>query len=767
VAGAAYLVLLAAFFRGAFLFQESFYRGNLLLHALPNGEFGVHWLRSGVLPLWNPHVFCGYPWLADPLNAALYPFHLVFFLLTDGATAVNLEVLFHFWLAGMFMFAFGRSQSMTLTGALVSGCLFMLNGFMVDYYDQLEGLRTMVWLPLLLLCISKGAQSASYASIPAVGAVLGIQFHGGHFQYAIYNMLFGFAYFIFVGIRRPKFLWCKDLPALLGRWAAISAVGLGLFAVQFLPTYELTQLSARSQMPLAKILENKDDLLSRSLFAKFIAPTRDGGPVDDVQPVYIGVVAVLLAILALGSSRRGDVLFFAGIILASLLLMAGPRFFGYMLLYKAVPGFKFFKDPLRFVFPAIAALSILAGFGLDAFVRLPKAARPSWAVCAGLVWLILLLLIAMAYVPKLYLADLPWDRRGVLALPHFRFLMRDALTALTGLGLVLWLLAAGRRLSDRALGAGALVCLAASLFPFGGLVAVETAPASIHEPDPGLLEAIRSSGPSARLYAHPMLIDLFYNYEYLREMKTMGLIGEAEEWRNDGLIGATPARFGLSAVSDFSVYPLLLFVEETFAERFDPEKHSLSLAGGTEFLKDPNALRRLGCAWILMPASLPLPDDLAREWKLAASTPLVLAYFNPAVNALPVSYADIALEGTGTVETGTRQVSPNEMVIPNVVCPSTLDLRQSAYPGWFGGADAAACTAYKTRQLMLTMQMNVSGIFEVKAVFAPRSFKFGLALTLLTLAACCAALTRRLVDSRAAGSPSTCWFRIAGNVKSP
>jgi len=775
IAAATYAALLALFFREAFFLRQFFYRGNLLLHALPNGEFGAQWLGKGVLPLWNPHIFCGYPWLADPLNAAFYPLHMLFFVVAAGAVAINLEILLHYWLAGMLMFAFVRGQERSVSAALAAGCVFMLNGFLVDYYDQLEGLRAMVWLPLLLLCIRRGADARSCRWALLAGIVLGVQFHGGHFQYATYNALLAFAYLLFVGLRRTEFRWKSGGPELVGRWAIICAVGIGLFAVQLLPTYELTQLSTRSRMPLSKILANQDDLLSLPLLAKSIAPTLDGGPVDDVQPIYVGAVAVLLALLSLGSRRRGEIVFFLGVVAASILLMAGPVFPGYMLLYKVVPGFKFFKDPLRIVFPALAACAVLGSYGVDAFLSAPKEQRESWAVRLGLVWLILFLLVLVAYLPRLYLGDLPWNDRGVPALPRFRFFLRDALTCLTGLVLVVWLLTAGKRLSDRVLGAGVVILLAASLLPFGGLVAVELAPASIHEPDPGLVEALRGTGNGGRVFVHPMLIDLFYNYEYQREMKTMGLVEQVEDWRNDGLLGASPARYGLSAASGFSVYPLVSFVEETNARTFDPERHSLNRAGGTDLLRGADGLKRLGCSWILMPAVHPLRDDLVDQWKLVKSTPRVLAYYNPDARAWPVTSSvdwtasrpgdgeDVAEDRPNNrsyidcityLQPGVWHTSDHLTISSELSCRS-LGIPETSYPGWRAWASGSSCKVERTGRLMQNVKIETRGPLELDIVFESLAFRLGLAITALTLAVLCAAFGQYLVARRNAGQQST------------
>ena len=43
--------------------------------------FAAESIRDGVLPLWNPHQFCGTPLLANGQSAVLYPLNAVFWVL--------------------------------------------------------------------------------------------------------------------------------------------------------------------------------------------------------------------------------------------------------------------------------------------------------------------------------------------------------------------------------------------------------------------------------------------------------------------------------------------------------------------------------------------------------------------------------------------------------------------------------------------------------------------------------------------------------------
>src|SRR5262245_60190432 len=62
--------------------------------------FGFAELASGRLPVWNPYIYGGAPYLAGFQSALFYPINWVH-LLFDTARAINIEVATHVWLAGV------------------------------------------------------------------------------------------------------------------------------------------------------------------------------------------------------------------------------------------------------------------------------------------------------------------------------------------------------------------------------------------------------------------------------------------------------------------------------------------------------------------------------------------------------------------------------------------------------------------------------------------------------------------------------------------
>src|SRR5258706_3506350 len=71
---------------------------DLVLENLPWKQFIRSSIANGELPLWNPYLFAGVPFLAAGQHSALYPFSVIYYVLPldKGYGRVNLRPI---WLA--------------------------------------------------------------------------------------------------------------------------------------------------------------------------------------------------------------------------------------------------------------------------------------------------------------------------------------------------------------------------------------------------------------------------------------------------------------------------------------------------------------------------------------------------------------------------------------------------------------------------------------------------------------------------------------------
>lgn len=348
--------------------RRSFPSGDFIVTFYAMERVKAEMLLQGELPLWNPYANSGHPLLADPQVALYYPPSLATVLLSarDGLSvfALQIEVVFHFCLAALFTYAFARRVIRHRGGALMAAAGFTFGGYLTGFPPlQLAILRTVVWLPLILLGLEAGASHLrsgnrrAWAAFAGAGLVFGLSVLAGHTQSAMYVLYASLAYLL---VR----LWgSKNWRQILAAAGLFVAVGVGVSAAQWLPSLEYMRLSTRSGMSYAQASSGFE--LVDAL--QIVLPTQ--------SPLYAGLLTLLLALSAPILVRARMVRFWVGLGLVALLLSFGGNLFLYPTFYLLAPGFALFRSQERAVFVLAFALAMLAGYG---FAYLAERRAPAW-----------------------------------------------------------------------------------------------------------------------------------------------------------------------------------------------------------------------------------------------------------------------------------------------------------------------------------------------------------------------------------------------------
>ena len=109
-------------------------------------------LRSGDIPAWNRHQFCGAPFAADPLSGWTYLPAMILFTLLPLPAAAGGYLVLHLLLAGFFAYALARTLGINVAGSLLAAVAYEFNGFM--YWRNLccsPYASVIAWLPLAIL----------------------------------------------------------------------------------------------------------------------------------------------------------------------------------------------------------------------------------------------------------------------------------------------------------------------------------------------------------------------------------------------------------------------------------------------------------------------------------------------------------------------------------------------------------------------------------------------------------------------------------------
>ena len=370
-------------------------------------EFGFSSLKQGNVPLWNPYVFSGMPFLANPQTALFYPFNLIFLFLSTS-TAINISFILHMWLGSFFLYMYLRYLNISKLGSIVGAFVFSFSSIIVCriYAGHLSNICTMIWLPLLLLMLDISLRTRRTFYILLTSVLVSIQFLAGHPQYFYYSLITLFAYTIFV-------CWNSEYPTNklkeiglgLGIFIFIIVTAALLSAIQILPSLELAEHSIRKFLSYKFFcvyffpFENIVTLLIPTFFGDSTSSVYWGKWDIWETCLYIGIMPLVLVCTSLftNSKKRSYVLFFFAIAILSMVCAFGnniPPIFRF--LYQFVPGFNMFRGISKFIFITGISLSILAGFGLDIIIE--KKIRKKPIIRILFFWVIIILLASTFYI---------------------------------------------------------------------------------------------------------------------------------------------------------------------------------------------------------------------------------------------------------------------------------------------------------------------------------------------------------------------------------
>ncbi|MFQ6100314.1 MAG: YfhO family protein [Anaerolineae bacterium] len=381
--------------------------GDLVSFLWPVYRFAARSLRAGVIPLWNPHLYSGAPFVADNQSGVFYPINLLTFALFGEPSYGVMEALavFHIWLAGANMFVLARGLHLRRPAALLGGMAFALSDLFVTHIGNLNLNATAAWLPLLLLlthrALTTGSTGPSSGSghrwAAGAGVVLAVAALAGHGQMLLFlalTLVFYFLYWLAAdgwrGSREEGPYWRSGLRP-LGLVAFIVAVGVGGAALTLLPAQEMAAHTGRGYLSYDEA--TRYSLPPRALIG-LLAPGFYGrGPAgfwgswDRVEVGYVGVAPLVLAVVGviqspkpkaqkrkptIRNSRFAIRYFFALLVPLAFALAMGryAPFYGW--LYRYVPAFDQVRVPARLILLADLGLAALAAYGLDRLMSLDR-----------------------------------------------------------------------------------------------------------------------------------------------------------------------------------------------------------------------------------------------------------------------------------------------------------------------------------------------------------------------------------------------------------
>ena len=336
-------------------------------------SYSVERLREGEIPLWNPYMNAGAPFLADPQTAVLYPPRLLTVaLLTsksdvsngDVYAALQREMTLQVLLGALMMYAFLRRLTrdiaqnapipISVISSLIGALVFGFGGFMTAYPPlQLPLLESAIWIPLVLLGIHEATRpthaNIGWRCLVLAGVGLALCALAGPPQTLLFTAYVAVAYLVYRLWQRGTDWKTIGLAILL-----MAVIAGGLSAVQLLPTAQFQNQTYRENFSV----DDKGGGFSMQDLTQFVFPYMLGR----WTPLYLSLIGLVLVGVAIWR-RVPSYSFWLGVGLFGLALSFGQRLAIYDFVYVLMPGFGFFRGQERAAFVIATAGAVLASMG--------------------------------------------------------------------------------------------------------------------------------------------------------------------------------------------------------------------------------------------------------------------------------------------------------------------------------------------------------------------------------------------------------------------
>ncbi|MFN8446511.1 MAG: YfhO family protein [Caldilineaceae bacterium] len=408
--------------------------GDILHYFYPYRDYAASAFREGKIPLWNPYIFLGAPFLANPQTAVLYPLHWPLSWL-PVTKQIYWSAALHTWILGLGGYHLMRRWRLSLLAGLTTAVVLAGSGFYGGLLGHINQMNAAAWLPWGIVVI-EGVQGAGgrvqgagsknplmtrnlqlatcILPLAFMALLVALMLLAGHTQTAYIN-LFGIGVWALLRSfvlatngdevqsrwRFPvRSFWIGVNPQPLVIFLLGCLLSAGLVAAQLLPTLELNGLGLRS----GGLSYGEASSFSLKPLQLFWTLLPSYGLVDlgvvfgslgySEYVAYVGIIALLLAIWMFRSwivtggyklqnlkAEQGFGLLFAGL---GFFLALGRWNPFYYLLFKLIPGFDLFRAPARWMMLYTLGMAVLAGVGIANYelriadLAMPIAVRQRW-----------------------------------------------------------------------------------------------------------------------------------------------------------------------------------------------------------------------------------------------------------------------------------------------------------------------------------------------------------------------------------------------------
>jgi hypothetical protein len=351
-------------------------------------------VSTGSIPLWNPAMFGGLPFVGAMHGDIFYPTAWLRLILPTH-TAMNLGFFVHYIAAGLFTYWFLRLYRVSWTGSVVGGLAYQLTGVVASYASPGHDGKLFVTalLPLGLVMLTYAIRERRYAAYAAFALVVGLALLSPQAQMTQYFLIATGIFTLYLTFGEKTDVKLATRLSWMGLALVAVGVGFGLAMIQYLPFIGYIPFSPRGEGALRGFEWSVSYAIPWNHVPEFFLAHFNGAvqtywgsnPIK-LHSEYLGLPVIALGVVGVMDRWRRPLSYWLlGIGVLFLLVSLGGSTPFYRAWWSIVPFVRQTRAPGMALYVVAFALAVFAAFGVERVERGDTKWANVWMVVGGAV----------------------------------------------------------------------------------------------------------------------------------------------------------------------------------------------------------------------------------------------------------------------------------------------------------------------------------------------------------------------------------------------
>lgn len=330
-------------------------------------------ISNDTIPWWNPYIYLGYPFYADPQSGFWYPFTWILGINGYSIYDLHIEFMFHILIAGYGFFYLLRCLKIEAYYSLIFAISYEVCGFFIGNAQHITYIIGASYIPWIIACFIQIIHTQKYIYGIAFSLFFSLCLSGGYPAITIILIYILILYYIYIFIKEK--LWQK--PDIIFKTTKIFSFSIVLtfiisvgYIVSIIRSNELITRGMGVSAEKSLEMPFPPQAIISILYPYFTA-FKTNIIESDISMIngYFGIIGLLFLPLGVQFKKWKDSFFWIGIGIITLMASFGAATPIRLWLYHYVPLMNLFRFPSIFRIFFIISFLVVAAYGFQNYIK--------------------------------------------------------------------------------------------------------------------------------------------------------------------------------------------------------------------------------------------------------------------------------------------------------------------------------------------------------------------------------------------------------------